>query len=63
MTLMFQGGLLRGKRILITGGGSGLGREMADEYLRLGAEVYICGRRKSVLEETARELMDAMGEP
>ena len=61
MTLMFQGGLLRGKRILITGGGSGLGREMADEYLRLGAEVYICGRRKSLLEETARDLMERHG--
>lgn len=53
---MFQDGLLRGKRVLVTGGGTGLGREIAEEYLRLGAAVYICGRRGAVLEETAAEL-------
>jgi short-subunit dehydrogenase involved in D-alanine esterification of teichoic acids len=37
--------LLKGKRILVTGGGTGLGREMAEKYLELGAEVIICGRR------------------
>jgi len=53
---MFRDGLLKGKRILVTGGGTGLGREMAAKYLELGAEVLICGRRKEVLENTAAEL-------
>src|SRR6202453_2497029 len=53
---MFQPDLLRGKRILITGGGTGLGKAMARRFLELGATVYICGRREDVLEETAAEL-------
>jgi NAD(P)-dependent dehydrogenase (short-subunit alcohol dehydrogenase family) len=53
---MFKDGLLRGKRILITGGGTGLGREIAAKYLQLGAQLWICGRRGSVLEATAKEL-------
>jgi len=58
---MFQAGLLKGKRILITGGGTGLGREIAGKYLELGADLYICGRRKAVLDETAGELMKKFG--
>jgi NAD(P)-dependent dehydrogenase (short-subunit alcohol dehydrogenase family) len=58
---MFKSELLKGKRILVTGGGSGLGKEIAAKYLELGAEIYICGRRESVLVETARELMDRFG--
>jgi len=58
---MFRGDLLAGKRILITGGGSGLGREMAEQYLSLGACVHICGRRAQVLEQTAAELMQRHG--
>jgi NAD(P)-dependent dehydrogenase (short-subunit alcohol dehydrogenase family) len=61
MTTMFRDGLLKGKRILVTGGGTGLGKEMAEDYLRLGADVYICGRRKNVLDETAKELMGRHG--
>jgi NAD(P)-dependent dehydrogenase (short-subunit alcohol dehydrogenase family) len=61
MQTMFKDGLLAGKRILVTGGGTGLGREMAEDYLRLGATVHICGRRKGVLDETAAELMDRHG--
>ena len=56
---MFKEKLLNGKRILVTGGGTGLGRAMAEKYLELGADIYICGRRKSVLDETAKELMSA----
>ena len=58
---MFQEKLLQGKRILVTGGGTGLGRAMAEKYLQLGAEIYICGRRQNVLDDTARELMAAHG--
>jgi NAD(P)-dependent dehydrogenase (short-subunit alcohol dehydrogenase family) len=58
---MFQAALLAGKRILVTGGGSGLGREIAERYLALGARLYICGRRQAVLDETAAELMARHG--
>ncbi len=58
---MFQPGLMKGKRILVTGGGTGLGRSMAERYLQLGAEIYICGRRKLVLDETAQAMMSAHG--
>ena len=50
---MFKDDLLKGKKILVTGGGTGLGREMAKHFARHGAELYICGRRQNVLEETA----------
>jgi NAD(P)-dependent dehydrogenase (short-subunit alcohol dehydrogenase family) len=53
---MFRTDLLLNKRILITGGGTGLGKGMAQRFLELGAEVYICGRREEVLKETAAEL-------
>ncbi len=59
--LMFRDGLMAGERILITGGGTGLGKEMAEGFLKLGAEIHICGRRGGVCEETARELMAAHG--
>lgn len=59
--LMFKPGLMKGERILVTGGGTGLGKEMAEAFLALGAEVVIWGRRGGVLEETAKELMDKHG--
>ena len=59
--LMFKPGLMKGERILITGGGTGLGKEMAEALLMLGAEVIICGRRGGVLEAAAKELMDRHG--
>jgi NAD(P)-dependent dehydrogenase (short-subunit alcohol dehydrogenase family) len=58
---MFNDQLLAGRRILVTGGGTGLGKSMAARFLELGAEVHICGRRKSVCDETATELMDLHG--
>ena len=58
---MFKDDLLKGKRILVTGGGTGLGKEMSRYFLKYGAEVLICGRRVGVLEETAKELMDENG--
>ena len=54
--LMFKPGLLAGGRILVTGGGTGLGRVMAEAFVALGATVYICGRRPGPLEETAQAL-------
>ncbi len=50
---MFQPQLMAGQRILVTGGGTGLGQAMAERFLSLGADVAICGRRKSVCDETA----------
>jgi len=60
---MFRDNLLRAKRILITGGGTGLGKAMAHRFLQLGATVYICGRREDVLEQTASELSAATHGP
>ena len=58
---MFQEGLFNGKKILVTGGGTGLGRGMAERLLALGAEIAICGRRKGVCEDAAEALMRAHG--
>ena len=58
---MFQKDLLHGKRILITGGGTGLGKATAQRFLELGAEVYICGRRQEVLAATEQELREHTG--
>jgi len=58
---MFQKDLLKNKRILITGGGTGLGKGAAQRFLELGATVYICGRRQEVLKATVAELRQATG--
>src|SRR5216684_5599073 len=58
---MFDATLLQGKRILITGGGTGLGKEMAVGFAAHGAHVYICGRRKEVLDLAAREIRQRSG--
>jgi len=52
---MFQSDLLKDKRILITGGGTGLGKSMGRRVLELGARLVICGRREAVLAETRAE--------
>src|SRR5215813_4000740 len=61
MFAMFQPNLLSGKRILVTGGATGLGKSMGKRFLELGASLYICGRREEVLQETAHELQQATG--
>jgi NAD(P)-dependent dehydrogenase (short-subunit alcohol dehydrogenase family) len=58
---MFEKGLLSAKRILITGGGSGLGAAMGRRFVELGAELIICGRRLELLEATASQLRSALG--
>ena len=50
---------LKEKRILITGGGAGLGKELARHFVTHGAAVYICGRREAVLKEVIAELATA----
>ncbi len=59
--LMYRPKLMAGQRILITGGGTGLGKVMAEACLILGAEVYICGRRGGVVDAAAKDLIDAHG--
>ena len=55
---MFKKDLLQNKRILITGGGTGLGKEMANHFAEHGADLFICGRRENVLKETADEISE-----
>jgi NAD(P)-dependent dehydrogenase (short-subunit alcohol dehydrogenase family) len=58
---MFEKGLLAGKRILVTGGGSGLGAAMGRRFVELGAELIICGRRLELLETTAEKMRGELG--
>lgn len=62
MTGGFAPDLLAGKRILITGGGTGLGKSMALRFAALGARIVICGRRAEVLAAAAGEIRAAGGE-
>lgn len=58
---MMRDGALDGQVIVITGGGTGLGRSMAEAFLRLGARVCITSRKLEVLQATAAELEQATG--
>lgn len=58
---MLRDGALKDKNILITGGGTGLGRSMGEYFLRLGANLVITSRKLDVLEVTAKEMMEKNG--
>jgi len=58
---MLKSGALKGKNILITGGGTGLGRSMGEYFLELGANLVITSRKLDVLKQTADEMMTQKG--
>ena len=60
-TPMLRDGALKDKVIVVTGGGTGLGRSMTTQFLQLGAKVAITSRKLDVLEKTAQELRDETG--
>jgi NAD(P)-dependent dehydrogenase (short-subunit alcohol dehydrogenase family) len=59
---MFKHDLLKDQKILVTGGGTGLGKSIGKRYLELGADLVICGRRKEVLDATAEEFRAVLGD-
>jgi NAD(P)-dependent dehydrogenase (short-subunit alcohol dehydrogenase family) len=59
--LMLPAGVFSGRTFVITGGGTGLGRSMGRALLLLGANLAICGRRASVLDQAAAELQQETG--
>jgi NAD(P)-dependent dehydrogenase (short-subunit alcohol dehydrogenase family) len=56
LTPMFQADLLKGRTILVTGGGTGLGRAMAMRFAELGAKLFLVGRREDPLKQTVGEI-------
>ena len=58
---MFDKQLLNNKSIIITGGGTGLGKSMATRFAELGADLVITSRRQDVIEKTAEELREHGG--
>jgi NAD(P)-dependent dehydrogenase (short-subunit alcohol dehydrogenase family) len=61
MTGMLQPGSLKNKTIIVTGGGTGLGRSMGKYFLELGANLVITSRKKDVIDQTAKELSRETG--
>jgi NAD(P)-dependent dehydrogenase (short-subunit alcohol dehydrogenase family) len=58
---MLPSGTFQDQTIVITGGGTGLGRSMGEYFLTLGANLAICGRRKDVVDKAATEMAEATG--
>lgn len=58
---MLKEGSLKGKTIIITGGGTGLGKSMGKYMLELGANLVITSRKEDVLQNTSEELMKLTG--
>ena len=61
MAELFNQEIFKDEHIVVTGGGTGLGRAMAMRFAALGAAVTICGRREEPLLETAKEIKDNGG--
>ena len=59
---MFQDDLLKGQVVLITGGGTGLGRAIAGQFIKYGAKVVLVGRRKNVLTDAANNISRTRGD-
>jgi NAD(P)-dependent dehydrogenase (short-subunit alcohol dehydrogenase family) len=60
---MLKEGALNGKVIIVTGGGTGLGKSMATYFSELGASIVICSRKQDVLDATAKEITNKTGNP
>lgn len=58
---MLRDGALNGKTIIVTGGGTGLGKSMSRYFLQLGANVVICSRKEDVITATVAELGEETG--
>ena len=58
---MLREDALKDKTIVVTGGGTGLGRSMSEYFLKLGANVVITSRKLDVLEQTAAEMTESTG--
>ena len=58
---MLRDGALQGKTVLVTGGGTGLGRSMSRYFLQLGANVIIASRKEDVIKQAAGELEKETG--
>jgi NAD(P)-dependent dehydrogenase (short-subunit alcohol dehydrogenase family) len=58
---MFEAGMLNGRAIFLSGGGSGLGKSMALHFARLGARMFLIGRREQPLGETCEEIRSTGG--
>ena len=56
MTSVYRDNLFKNSVVFVTGGGTGIGRDIALQFARLGASVAICGRRETPLLETIAEL-------
>ena len=56
--LLFKDGFFKGKNVLVTGGGSGLGKDIANTYCELGADVVIASRNFEKLNNTAESIND-----
>ncbi len=58
---MFRDNILKGKTIIVTGGGTGLGKSMSERFSELGANVVITSRKPEVIEKTAHEITEKTG--